>query len=143
MELHPDKPILLVEDSPEDREVTMRAIKKAGLRNPIFWCDNGDKALDFLYQRGPYAAAGAAPRPGVVLLDLNMPGTDGRKVLGVVKQDPNLQSIPIVVLTTSSADSDIDVFFQSGASSYLVKPIDANQVVQAVQKLQSITSIRF
>ena len=143
MDLPPDKPILLVEDSPEDRELTLRAIKKAGLPNPIFTCDNGDKALDYLYQRGAYAASGTAPRPGVVLLDLNMPGTDGRKVLSLVKKDPNLKSIPIIVLTTSSDDRDIDAFFQSGASSYIVKPIDADQVVKAVQKLQSITSIRF
>ena len=143
MPLPADQAILLVEDSPEDREATLRAIKKAGLPNPIFWCDDGDKALDFMYQRGEYAGPGKAPRPGVILLDLNMPGTDGREVLDVVKKDPNLKSIPIVVLTTSSDERDIDAFFQSGANSYIVKPVGVDGIVKAVQQLQKFWSFSF
>ena len=143
MAIHPDQAILLVDDSPEDREATLRAIKKAGLPNPVFWCEDGDMALDFLYQRGEYAAAGKAPRPGVILLDLNMPGTDGRKVLDVVKKDAKLKSIPIVVLTTSTDDRDIDNFFQSGANSYIVKPVDVDGVIKAVQQLRHIAKFSF
>jgi len=143
MPLHPDQTILLVDDSPEDREATLRAIKKAGLRNPIFWCDDGDKALDYLYQRGEYAGPGKAPRPGVILLDLNMPGTDGREVMDIAKKDRQLKAIPIVVLTTSSDDRDIDAFFKSGANSYIVKPVSVDGIVQAVQQLQIVQSFSF
>ena len=143
MGLAPNQPILLVEDSPEDREVTLRVIKKAGLPNPVFCCEDWDKALDFLYHRGPYADPVKSPRPGVILLDLNMPGTDGREVLSVVKKDPNLKAIPIVVLTTSSDDRDIDAFFESGAQSYIVKPVDIEGIVRAVQKLETYSRFRF
>lgn len=143
MGLAPNEPILLVEDSPEDREVTLRVIKKAGLPNPVFCCEDGDKALDFLYHRGEYADPARAPRPGVILLDLNMPGTDGREVLRVVKQDPNLKAIPVVVLTTSLDDRDIDAISQSGANSYIVKPVEIDGVVRAVQRLESYSRFRF
>ena len=79
-------PMLLVEDSPEDREATIRALKKAGMANPIYCCASGDDALDYLYHRGKYADAALAPRPNLILLDLNMPGTDGREVLAEIKQ---------------------------------------------------------
>ena len=143
MPLPPDQVILLVDDSPEDREATLRAIKKAGLPNPVVWCEDGDQALDYVYQRGAYSAPGKAPRPGIFLLDLNMPGTDGREVLDVVKNDPNLKAIPIVVLTTSSDDRDIDAFFASGANSYIVKPATVEGIIKAVQKLENLWSFRF
>ncbi len=143
MALAPDRSILLVEDSPEDREATVRAIKKAGLTNALFWCDDGDKALDYLYQRGEYAGPGKAPRPGVILLDLNMPGSDGREVLVIVRNDPNLKSIPIVVLTTSTDVRDIEAVMALGANSYIVKPVGVDGVVKAVQQLQSIWKLQF
>ena len=143
MSLAPDQPILLVEDSPEDRAVTLRVIKKAGLPNPVFCCDDGDKALDFLYHRGPYADPAKSPRPGVILLDLNMPGTDGREVLSVVKKDPNLKTIPIVVLTTSLDERDIDAVSELGAQSYIVKPVEIDGIVRAVQKLEPYSRFRF
>ena len=143
MGLAPAQPILLVEDSPEDRAVTLRVIKKAGLPNPVFCCEDGDKALDFLYHRGQYADPAKSPRPGVILLDLNMPGTDGREVLSVVKKDPDLKTIPIVVLTTSLDDRDIDAFLESGAQSYIVKPVEIDGIVRAVQKLEPYSRFRF
>src|SRR5436305_10386790 len=79
--------ILLVEDSPEDYEVTVRAFRKANLVNPVFRCQDGEEALDYLYQRGRYADIERAPRPGLILLDLNLPGTDGREVLAQIKSD--------------------------------------------------------
>ena len=142
MALAPDQP-LLVEDSPEDRAVTLRVIKKAGLPNPVFCCEDGDKALDFLYRRGQYADPAKSPRPGVILLDLNMPGTDGREVLSVVKKDPDLKTIPVVVLTTSLDDRDTDAFFESGAQSYIVKPVEIDGIVRAVQKLEPYSRFRF
>ena len=128
--------ILLVEDSPEDYETTVRALKKAGLANPIFRCESGDEALDFLYQRGAYSDPASAPRPGIVLLDLNLPGTDGREVLAEVKGNTDLQSIPVLVLTTSSDERDIERCYQSGANSYIKKPVDLLGFMQAVQSLK-------
>ena len=132
----PHQPILLVEDSPEDYEATVRALRKAGLANPIFRCEDGDEALDFLHRRGRYADEAAAPRPGIILLDLNLPGTDGREVLTEVKADPALRSIPVVVLTTSSDERDIDRCYQAGANSYINKPVDLDGFLRAIQRLK-------
>jgi CheY-like chemotaxis protein len=96
------QPILLVEDSPEDYEATVRALRHAGLANPLLHCEDGESALDLLYQRGTYASLGGAPRPRIILLDLNLPGTDGRDVLTDLKRDEMLKGIPVIVLTTSS-----------------------------------------
>jgi CheY-like chemotaxis protein len=128
--------ILLVEDSPEDFEVTVRALRKAGLANPIFRCEDGDEALDFLSRRGRFADPEAAPRPGIILLDLNLPGTDGREVLAAVKADPALRPIPVVVLTTSTDERDIDRCYQAGANSYVNKPVDLEGFMRAIQGLK-------
>jgi CheY-like chemotaxis protein len=128
--------ILLIEDSPEDTEAMRRAFKKSGLANPLRHCSDGDDALDYLFQRGPYAAPGAAPRPGVILLDLNMPGTDGREVLAEIKKDAQLRLIPVVVLTTSSDERDIDRCYQAGANSYICKPVDLEGFMHAIQLLK-------
>ena len=106
MNATPNQPILLVEDSPEDFETTRRAFRKAGLKNPILHCPDGDTALDFLFRRGAHADA---PRPGLVLLDLNLPGTDGREVLQEMKRDEELRCIPVIVLTTSSDERDVQM----------------------------------
>jgi len=131
----PNQPILLVEDSPEDFEATERAFRRAGLKNPIFRCADGDAALDFLYRRGRYADPASAPRPGIVLLDLNLPGTDGREVLEVVKADANLKQIPIVVLTTSSDERDVQACYRAGANSYIQKPVDLDGFMRAIEHL--------
>jgi CheY-like chemotaxis protein len=128
-------PVLLIEDSPEDRMATMRAIKKAGLTNPVYSCTNGDEALDFLHQRGPYSDPLKAPRPAVILLDLNMPGTDGREVLNDIKKDESLKTIPVIVLTTSSDARDIEACYRSGANSYVTKPVDLPGFFETVQHL--------
>ncbi len=129
------QPILLVEDSPEDFETTQRAFRRSGLKNPIFRCADGDEALDFLHRRGGYADPDKAPRPGVILLDLNLPGTDGREVLSDIKADPALQQIPVIVLTTSSDDRDIDACYRAGASSYIQKPVDLDGFMKAIERL--------
>lgn len=128
----PNQPILLVEDSPEDYETTERALRRSGLKNPIFRCADGDEALDFLFRRGANADA---PRPGVILLDLNLPGTDGREVLSEIKKDPGLKQIPVVVLTTSSDERDVQACYQAGASSYIQKPVDLEGFMKAIERL--------
>jgi two-component system response regulator len=127
-------PILLVEDSPEDFETTRRAFRRAGLRNPMLHCATGDDALDFLHQRGRYTAA-TAPRPGIILLDLNLPGTDGRAVLAEIKAAAGLSDIPVVVLTTSADDRDVEACYQAGANSYVQKPVNLDAFMAAIQRL--------
>jgi two-component system, response regulator len=129
------QPILLVEDTPEDAEATLRAFKKAGMANPIFHCKDGDDALDYLRRRGKYADPASAPRPGMILLDLNMPGTDGREVLAAIKADESLRQIPVIVLTTSSDERDIQVCYRDGANSYIQKPVDMKGFLESIQRL--------
>lgn len=131
----PNQPILLVEDSPEDYEATLRAFRRAGLKNPIYRCTDGEEALDFLYRRGEYADPEASPRPGVILLDLNLPGTDGRQVLGEIKEAEQLKDIPVVVLTTSTDERDINSCYRAGANSYIQKPVDVDGFVKAIERL--------
>ena len=128
----PSQPILLVEDSPEDYEATLRAFRRSGLKNPLVRCEDGDQALDYLYRRGKYADA---PRPGVILLDLNLPGTDGREVLAEIKKEEGLKQIPVVVLTTSADERDISACYRSGANSYIQKPVDIEGFVKAIERL--------
>jgi CheY-like chemotaxis protein len=130
------QPLLLIEDSVEDRTATLRAFKKAGLGNPVFTCINGDQALDFLYQRGPYSDPTLAPRPAIILLDLNMPGTDGREVLTDIKSNDQLKTIPVIVLTTSSDARDIESCYKAGANSYVTKPVDLPSFLQAIERLK-------
>jgi CheY-like chemotaxis protein len=131
----PSQPILLVEDSPEDFETTSRAFRRSGLKNPIIRCADGDEALDFLHRRGGYADPESSPRPGVILLDLNLPGTDGREVLSDIKADPELKQIPVIVLTTSSDNRDVEACYRAGASSYIQKPVDLEGFMKAIERL--------
>ncbi len=128
----PTQPILLVEDSPEDFETTQRAFRRSGLKNPILRCADGDEALDFLFHRGSHADA---PRPGVILLDLNLPGTDGREVLSEIKASDDLKQIPVIVLTTSADERDVQACYQAGASSYIQKPVDVEGFMRAIERL--------
>jgi two-component system, response regulator len=127
-------PILLVEDGPEDFETTRRAFRRAGLRNPMLHCTTGDDALDFLHHRGRYTPA-TAPRPGIILLDLNLPGTDGREVLAEIKGEHGLADIPVVVLTTSADHRDVEACYQAGANSYVQKPVNLDAFMEAIQRL--------
>jgi CheY-like chemotaxis protein len=131
----PNQPILLVEDSPEDFEATIRAFKKSGLKNPIIRCEDGDSALEYLYRRGRWTDPEKSPRPGVVLLDLNLPGTDGREVLTEIKKDEQLRHIPVIVLTTSNDRRDVEACYQAGANSYIQKPVDMDGFLKAIERL--------
>lgn len=128
--------IMLVEDNPQDREATIRAFRKSGLNNPIVQCEDGEEALDYLFRRGQFIVPKTSPRPGVILLDLNMPGTDGFGVLVQLKADPELRMIPVVILTTSTDFSDIDRCYAAGASSYVQKPVDFEKFATMIKLLK-------
>jgi two-component system, chemotaxis family, response regulator Rcp1 len=121
--------ILLVEDNPGDVRLTREVLKEGRLRNNLFVCGDGEDAMDFLRQRGKHANAA---RPDLVLLDLNLPRKSGREVLAEVKEDPELRAIPIVVLTTSSAEQDILQSYDLHANCYITKPVDLIQFMKIV-----------
>jgi CheY-like chemotaxis protein len=128
-------PVLIIEDSPEDFEATCRAMRRAGVVNPIYRCQDGDELLDYLNRRGTFADPAAAPVPGLILLDLNLPGTDGREALTILKSDDRFRSIPVVVLTTSSDERDIDGCYRAGANSYIQKPVDMERYMRLIRVL--------
>jgi len=119
-----DLPLLIVEDSPEDLETIVRLLSRLPFCPPLIACADGDEALDYLFRTGRYAAPGGNGRPALILLDLNLPGTDGREVLAEIKADAALRVTPVVILTTSDNPRDIHTCYLRGASSYLVKSLD-------------------
>ena len=127
----PSKPItiLMAEDDPEDAMLVKDALQESRLANDIRIVRDGVELIDYLRHRGAYADATRAPRPGLILLDLNMPKKDGREALAEIKDDPELNAIPIVVLTTSKADEDIVRSYHSGANSYVTKPVTFDKLV--------------
>ncbi len=128
--------ILLCDDDAEDRELTKQALEAAHVSNVVETCEDGEQLLDYLYQRGEYAGeTGKAPRPGLILLDLNMPNLDGREALKIIKADPTLRDIPIVVLTTSRADKDVIQSYELGVNSFISKPVTFTGLVEAMNVL--------
>ena len=126
--------ILLVEDSPSDTDLTLEALKDFKVRNHVSVVEDGVLALQFLRHQGPYAEA---PRPDLIMLDLNLPRKDGREVLAEIKKDDNLRLIPVVVLTTSRADQDILRSYQLNANCYITKPVDFNQFLEVVRSIEA------
>jgi CheY-like chemotaxis protein len=127
------EPLLVVEDSNEDFKMLQRLMRRLAVPNPIYRCTNGDEVLEFLYKESNNENSRAALRPSVILLDLNLPGIDGRDILERLKQDISLREIPIVVFTTSSNPRDIELCYQKGANGYLVKPMDAQELQKTIQ----------
>jgi chemotaxis family two-component system response regulator Rcp1 len=125
--------ILLVEDSPGDVRLTREAIKHGRFKNELHVVGDGEEAMDFLHKRGAYINA---PRPGLILLDLNLPVMDGREVLAEIKTDPSLRRIPVIVLTTSKADEDILKSYDLHANSYITKPVDYQQFISVIQHIE-------
>jgi CheY-like chemotaxis protein len=126
--------ILLVEDSPSDTELTLEALKDFKVRNHVNVVEDGVLAMQFLRRAGSYAQA---PRPDLIMLDLNLPRKDGREVLAEIKGDDSLKTIPIVVLTTSRAEQDILRAYQLSANCYINKPVDFNQFLEVVRSIES------
>ncbi|PRH81004.1 two-component system response regulator [Streptomyces solincola] len=124
--------VLLVEDDPGDELMTREAFEDNKIRNDLHVVRDGQEALDFLFRRGAHAGA---PRPDLILLDLNLPKYDGRQVLEQIKSDDELALIPVVVLTTSSAEEDILRSYELHANAYVTKPVDLNQFVEAVRQI--------
>jgi CheY-like chemotaxis protein len=124
--------VLLVEDDPGDELMTREAFEDNKIGNQLHVARDGEEALDFLYRRGEYTDA---PRPGLILLDLNLPKYDGRQVLEKIKSDPDLSHIPVVVLTTSSAEEDILRSYRLHANAYVTKPVDLDQFIRAVRQI--------
>jgi len=125
--------ILLVEDNPGDVELTLEALDEARLRNRVHVANDGVVAMQFLRREGPHTEA---PRPDLVLLDLNMPKKDGREVLREIKNDPDLRRIPVVVLTTSEAEQDVLNAYEHRANAYIVKPVDFEQFFRTIRSLE-------
>jgi CheY-like chemotaxis protein len=119
--------ILLVEDDPAHAEIVRRNFEKLRTSNRLFIVPDGQAALDYLYRRADYSDPVNSPRPGIILLDLRLPKVDGLQVLKMIKEDPTLLQIPVVILTTSASESDITKAYEYRANSYLVKPVDFSQ----------------
>jgi CheY-like chemotaxis protein len=127
--------ILMADDDDDDRLLTRDALAEAGLDGDLHFVQNGEELLDYLCRRGQYKQATAAPRPGLILLDLNMPLKDGREALREIRADPELRRIPVVVLTTSKADTDIGSIYELGANSFISKPFQFEALVDVMKML--------
>jgi two-component system, chemotaxis family, response regulator Rcp1 len=126
--------ILMVEDNPGDVRLTVEALKEGKVRNNFHTVEDGVEALAFLRRQGPYADA---PRPDLVLLDLNLPKKTGREVLAEIKQDPELKRIPVVILTVSQAEQDILKSYNLHANCYITKPVDLDQFLAVVKSIEN------
>ena len=125
--------ILLVEDSPSDTELTIEALREGSVHSRLSHVEDGVEALEFLSRKNSYAQA---PRPDLILLDLNLPRKDGRELLAELKSDPDFRTIPVVVLTTSKADQDVTRAYQLKANCYITKPVDFEQFVDVVRSIE-------
>ncbi len=128
--------ILLVEDNENHAELTLRALQNNNLINDISVVKDGREALDFVYRRGEYRDTEKYPRPGLILLDINLPKVNGLEVLETLKKDPDLKSIPIIMLTTSSRDEEIAKSYTGGANSYITKPVDFGEFAQKIKNIK-------
>ena len=128
----PPVEILLVEDNPGDYRLTQEALREGKVYNNLHWAQDGVEAIEFLKRRGKYKDA---PRPDIILLDLNLPKKDGRQVLSEIKQDDDLRYIPVVILTTSKAEEDVVRSYDLHANCYVTKPVDLEKFITVVQSI--------
>jgi len=131
------KPITIVmaDDDPDDRQLTKEAFAESLVANDLRFVEDGEELLDYLHRRGKYAAPGAAPTPGIILLDLNMPRKDGREALQEIRADPRFRPIRVVVMTTSKAEEDVLRSYDLSAASYITKPVTFERLVDVVRTL--------
>lgn len=127
--------ILLVEDNPQDAELTIRALKKHNLANRLVHVEDGAEALDFLFGRGKYEGRRIDVSPKVVLLDLKLPKVNGLEVLRSMKSDPRLQTIPVVMVTSSAEHPDVKAAYNLGANGYVIKPVQFDAFMEAMSKI--------
>lgn len=127
--------ILIVEDNPNDAELTIRALKKHKLANNLYLVEDGAEALDFLFCRGKYESRHPAQPPKVIFLDLKLPKVSGLEVLREIRNDPTTRKLPVVVVSSSKEDPDIKAAYELGANSYVVKPVDFDDFVGAMSQL--------
>jgi len=134
---HTGKPIviLLADDDEEDRMLAADALAASRVVNDLRFVEDGDELLDYLYNRGRFSNAQESPRPGLILLDLNMPRKDGREALREIKADPELRRIPVVILTTSKAEEDIYRTYDLGANSFITKPVSFEGLVAVMRDI--------
>jgi CheY-like chemotaxis protein len=133
--MHTEVEILLAEDSIDDATLTIRALTKSGFSNKLQHVKDGAEALDYLYCKGMYASRNILKHPKLILLDLKMPKVTGMQVLEKIKSDPDLKSIPVVILTSSKEDPDIKKCYELGANSYIVKPVDSDKFFLAIKEI--------
>jgi len=129
------KDILLVEDNPDDVELTRLAFEEANVANPVVVAADGAEALDYLFARGKHASRDPKQLPSIVLLDLNLPKLDGREVLQAIRANPTTRELPVIVLTTSAEPFDVEASYALGVNSYIQKPVDFEQFVGAVRQV--------
>jgi CheY-like chemotaxis protein len=127
--------ILMAEDDPDDRFLSKEALDEARLANDLRFVEDGEELMDYLRQRGKYSDQAESPRPGLILLDLNMPRKDGREALEEIKAEPDLRSIPVIVLTTSKAEEDILRSYEMGVSGYITKPVTLTGLIQIMKTI--------
>lgn len=127
--------ILMADDDSDDRMLTERALKKNNIVNDFRWVEDGEQLLDYLNRRGEYSDPEKSPRPGIILLDLNMPRKDGREALSEIKKNESLRRIPVVVLTTSKEEEDILRSYDLGVNSYITKPVTFQGLVDAMNTI--------
>jgi CheY-like chemotaxis protein len=127
--------ILMADDDDDDCLLAREALAESRLANELYFVKDGEELMDYLYRRGKYVLESDSPRPGLILLDLNMPKKDGREALTLIKSDPNLRQIPVVVLTTSKAEEDIYRSYDLGANSFITKPVTFASLVEVIKTI--------
>jgi CheY-like chemotaxis protein len=127
--------ILVADDDADDRQLVREAFEEARVANPLVFVEDGVELLEYLHRKGAYADPASSPRPGLILLDLNMPRLDGREALSIIKEDPLLRSIRVIIMTTSKAEQDIIRSYNLSASSYITKPVTFESLVDVVKTI--------
>lgn len=127
--------ILIADDDADDRQMTKEALEESYLLNDLRFVEDGEELMDYLHHRGKYSDPESSPRPGLILLDLNMPKKDGREALSEIKSDPDLKSIPVIVLTTSSSDTDILKTYKLGVNCFISKPVSFMEMIKVTKSI--------